>query len=150
MVRYNLEDLTSEMATKPQLAERLFSYHTNNGRYGANAAAAIGVPENARTYAQQTAVATTKGFFDAERASPAINKVLLNTYLPVYSRERNQRELRGGLVKSGLTAGTGIVAIVLGLFVDSEVAKFFLETVGTGSTIAGMTGAGITYLKYRA
>ena len=41
MMRYTLENLTAEMATKPQLDERIFSYHASNGKYGTDAATAI-------------------------------------------------------------------------------------------------------------
>ena len=129
MHNYTLDDLNQELGASTE-REKLFQWCRTNGM--------LPLPNEA-----QARVALEHALNDDARKA-----IILGAYLPVYSTARNQRELRGGLVKSGVATGTGIVAIVLGLFVDSKAAKFFLEAAGTGSTMAGMVGTGLTYLRH--
>ena len=150
MVRYTLEDLTKELAAKPQLAERLFTYHASNGRYGPAAAAAINVPEAGRNYVQRATVATAQAIFNAQRNNPANNQVLLRTYLPDYSRERNQRSWNDAKWRAaGLGIG-GLAWLLLGLGIDSKPAKVLAEAAGVAILVGSPAALGIAYLKYRA
>lgn len=134
MKTYTLEDLTADGERNPAVKDALFRWHWNNGRWGGPA---VATEYNARMS------------FEIDVQNQAVKAALLNAYLPVYSLERNHRNLRNGIAKAGVATAAGIAAIILGLLVDSKTAKFFLETVGTGSTTAGLVGAGATYLRYK-
>lgn len=150
MVKYTLEQLTNELTTNPQLAGRVFSYHANNNRYGLAAAAAGAVPENARNYAQRVDVATARTRFDAERANPHLNSVLLETYLPIYSQERNQRNWNNAKIRAAAFGIGGLVLLLLSSNIDSKTAKFLAEAAGAAAAVGSPIGLGIAYFRYRA
>ena len=150
MARFTLEQLANDVAAKPQMIGRLFSYHASNGKYGPAAAAAIAVPDRARNYAQNTAVATARTAFETQRGNPTANDVLLRTYLPVYNREMNREgRNRGKNIAIGMGAA-GIALFVWSLIADAEVAK------KTGKVAAGIFEAGAAirlirdYFRYKA
>lgn len=130
MVNYTLDQLAQDVE-KADGRNRLFTWYRAGGML---------------PFANDTQARVA---FETRLNNPAQRDAIFNAYLPVYSQERNQRSMKSGLTKAGIAAGTGLIAIVLALFVDSKSARFVLEAVGTGSSAAGLIGAGVTYLRYK-
>ena len=150
MEKHTLGQLTSQLATDPQLVERLFLYHTTNNKYGPVATAAIAIPETARNYAQHTAVATARTTFGTERGNPDTNEVLLRTYLPTYSQEMNQRNWnRGKNIAIGMGAA-GLAFLVWSLVDDAEVAKKVGRMAGVTFEAVASIKLFRDYFRYKA
>lgn len=139
MVNYTLEDLAAD----PKSVEGLFEYHTRNNRYGCDAALAIILPERIRLYPQRLQVAAARTTFERERTDPTTNDILMRTYLPTYSQERNQSNWnRGKNIAIGMGV-TGLAFLVWSVVSDAEVAKKAGKVAGAVFEI----GAGLRLLR---
>ena len=133
MEHYTLEDLYTNLNTDPRVKEALFQWHRHHGLFGGP----FGNEHNGRMN------------FEARLIDPNTRELTVNPYLNEYTIQRNQRLMREKLIRAGIIAGTGLVAIITGIFADQKAAKLLLEVGGATAEVGSAVGAGYAFIRHR-